>query len=338
MELNITHDVLSLSNVQLTTPLEENNTYYNLALRVQRCIELGTAVDGINILPNVNFSPLITAALYKDPKLVEWLLERGASRNVSTESYRSPFHAVLHIPRIQNDNPDHIEKFVTFYQEQLPYTQEAIIIAQLLGERPLITAAQDNNLLLARRCLAYGLNPNAQDDCGRTALMCAVENNANDIVRALFEYGVDIRITDNNARTAADYAKRNFDRELKKQLTVTPAFTHTGVPLHYLSATPEEISFAAEVHQNFALWEFASQLTDIPLPTAPAKPTRLVVKEKPKRPSRTKTVKRSTHKDNEDDEEFILEDESSQERISPNGFNQPELIKSFKKKRSKKKV
>lgn len=320
-------ELLTLSSVESPTPHEANCSYANLALRVQRSVELGTPLDGTKVLENCFFSPLITGALYKDPKLVEWLLARGASRNVSTESYKSALHAVLNIPRIHEENPDRLEKLILFYQKKLPHTQEAIIIAQLLGEQPLITAAQDNNILLAKRCLAYGLNPNAQDDRGRTALMCAVENNACDIERALFEYGVDIGITDNSARTAADYAKRNFDSELKKQLTIAPPFTHTRVPLHYQSSTPEDIAYAQEVHQHYLLHSAPTLTPTTSLPTTAAIP---------KKSSRKKTVKRTTYKDCEDNEEFYPEEELPQEIQSQTGFIRPEFIKSFKKKKLKK--
>lgn len=331
-------DLIDVEIAQLLRPSTPNCSYADQAMRIERCIELGTPVDGTPILDNVFFAPLIVACLYKDPKLVESLLDKGASRKVFTENYSCPFHAVLHIYKTGEEDQDTFKKVLKFYLEQLPLSQEAIIISQLIGHKPLITAAQDNNEQLARRCLAYGLNPNAQDNRGRTALMCAVENNAVGIVRALLDHGADITITDASARTAIDYAKRTFDSELKKQLTLAPAFTHTRIPLQYLLSTKEELDFAEEVHQKHLMIESAPQ--QMPTATAQRAGTKPKSsgKKKTRKSSRRKTVKQYTYEDGleDDNDEEYKHEEAPQENQSLTGFIRPEFIKSFKKSKSKK--
>ncbi len=300
-----------------------------LSKHIQRTIEKNEIpIDGIAITDSQFFVPLISAAQSLDPALMEWLLERGASRMVSNTFFASPLHALFSIPHSLERQDERLDKIIAFYKTSLPYTQEAIIIEQLSGNNPLFSAAQKDNELLARRCLEYGLNPNAKDEQGRTVLMVAIERFAYKVIRVLQEYGVDITITDKAARTATDYAKRGFDVQLKKQLSTFPTFKRTDAPLHYKPASVEEEKAVQEV------LEFNAQ--KLQNPPVPPKLTPVQTKT---RPQRAKKPKKREEKE-EDDEVFRDIEKAAPfiEEVSITGFNRPNLLPPTKKHKTRKKT
>ncbi len=293
-----------------------------LSKQIQKSIEIdGTPIDGAAITDHQFFVPLISAAQWLDPALVEWLLERGASRMPDNTFFGSPLHALFNIPHSLEDQTERLNRIIAFYQTTLPHSQEAIIIEQLSGNNPLFSAARIDNELLARRCLEYGLNPNAKDKQGRTVLMVAIESFAYRVIRVLQEYGVDTSITDKDARTATEYAKRRFDPQLKKQLITFPTFKRTDAPLHHRPATAEAEKYAQE----------QKQISTIEVANNP----KLIMKT---RPQRAHTSKKREEQE-EDDEEVpmeIEEQESLVEVISITGFNRPNLLPPTKKPKTKK--
>lgn len=304
----------------------------DLATQIQKAIELGTPIDGKTLTGDQTFIPLITAAQFLDPALVEWLLTRGASPTVSNTFFESPLHAVFRFSRNMPNCSERLSAQIAFYQERFPYTQEAIIIAQLQGNIPLLNAAKNNDPLLAQRCLEYGLNPNTQDERGRTALMLAAENKAYAVIRVLLEHGADVTITDKDARTAVDYTKRGINGSLKKQLTIAPAFKHTKTFLQYQRATDKSEEFSLNLSEHREQRD-----TNPPVPPQMVAAHKLQV-PKPERPKRV--PKRIPNIDSEEKPEIYYENKEEdfpEELISITGFNRPDLLFQPKKHKSKKK-
>lgn len=231
----------SINSYQACSPSE-------LSRKIKKSIELGAPIEGQTLQSGMVVCPLLFAAQFLDPLLVEWLLAQGASRTVGSTEFASPLHALFSIRDSMEVSQQRLSQIIVWYQTKLPFTQEAIIIEQLTGHYPLITAAKNNNERLAQRCLEYGLNPNTQDERGRTALMYAVENKAYSVINLLLEYGVDASKTDTESRTAVDYAPQGFDEKLLSLIATLLSYKHAKVPLHHKGASPEEVKIAQELN------------------------------------------------------------------------------------------
>lgn len=71
-----------------------------------------------------------------------------------------------------------------------------------------VKRAEEDDLVAVDLFLTAGMDPNAKDDAGRTALMAASAQGHEEIVLALTCKGADLNARDNNACTALMYASR----------------------------------------------------------------------------------------------------------------------------------
>ncbi len=80
------------------------------------------------------------------------------------------------------------------------------------GETALMEAADGRNVELVRVLIANGANVNAADEDGETALMIAADEGRAEIVRLLIEAGANVNARDEDGETALDKAvdERNY--------------------------------------------------------------------------------------------------------------------------------
>ena len=80
------------------------------------------------------------------------------------------------------------------------------------GKTPLLRAAEEGHEAVVQLLIERdGININAKDDEGRTPLMWAANRGFEAIVRLLIERGVDINATDNKGKTALSLVGADFD-------------------------------------------------------------------------------------------------------------------------------
>ena len=89
-----------------------------------------------------------------------------------------------------------------------------------LGNNALMIASQCGNLEIAKLLIeSKKINVDLQNKKGNTALILASFLGYSEIVKLLIEAGADRNIKDNYGKTALDYAKENYDNQIKKLLT-----------------------------------------------------------------------------------------------------------------------
>ncbi len=86
------------------------------------------------------------------------------------------------------------------------------------NEDEFINCAKDGKTDVVKLFLDAGMNPNAKDSTGTTALISATFNAYTDTVQALLTKGVDVNTKDNFGRTALMYAAYKGQMEIVKAL------------------------------------------------------------------------------------------------------------------------
>ncbi len=109
-------------------------------------------------------------------------------------------------------------------------------------ERKYLTTEYDdiNYLEIIPALLKKGIDINAQDICGYTALATAAKHGLFDFVKCLVEYGADITITNINSDTPVEVAK-DFPEIVKylKMVQKDPLKYQTKVKENFLQQVPE---------------------------------------------------------------------------------------------------
>ena len=75
------------------------------------------------------------------------------------------------------------------------------------GQTALIYAAKNGHKNVAELLLKNGADVNVQEEFGLTPLMCAAYNGKISVAKLLIEKGADIHVKDNDGRTAAEWAR-----------------------------------------------------------------------------------------------------------------------------------
>jgi ankyrin repeat protein len=139
-------------------------------------------------------SPLHAAVETGNLEIAEYLLTHGAKANIRDFEKRTPL--------MMMDEDATLEMFQLLVRFG---AKPALLDKQ--KNTPLHHLADNNDAAdLARQLVAYGVNVNAVNKEGRTALMIAVENDRSDTVKALIESGADVNARDRNGQTAMDLA------------------------------------------------------------------------------------------------------------------------------------
>lgn len=82
----------------------------------------------------------------------------------------------------------------------------------------LIDAVQQDDISTIKTLLAKGVDVNAKDNYGATALMYAFQDGHSEIVKTLLDNGADVNAKDNNGKTALMAASLKGHSEIVKTL------------------------------------------------------------------------------------------------------------------------
>jgi hypothetical protein len=139
-------------------------------------------------------SPLHAAVETGNLEIAEYLLMHGAKANMRDFFKRTP------LMMMGEDASIEMLQLLVRYGAKLTLLdkQKNTILHHL--------AENDNEKELVRQAANFGVNVNAVNKEGKTALMIAVENDSSDVVEALIESGADVNLRDRSGRTALDMA------------------------------------------------------------------------------------------------------------------------------------
>jgi uncharacterized protein len=87
-----------------------------------------------------------------------------------------------------------------------------------VGRTALMGAAYYGNKSIVKELIVEGVDVNLADEQGKTALMLAVGNQRLDIIELLLQAGADITIADKKDKTAASIAEKINNKKLTKLL------------------------------------------------------------------------------------------------------------------------
>ena len=150
--------------------------------------EAGSEIDARD---KYGMTALMWAAKVGAANVVNALIESGADINAKLES-----NTTVRLLDVRNS--------------------EVIDIPFNAGTTVLMMAAlNDANPGVMKLLLDFGLDINARDNGGRTALMLAAEWSTSKTIDMLLSVGADIAVKDNEGKRAADYAREN--RSLKSR-------------------------------------------------------------------------------------------------------------------------
>src|SRR5262249_38216571 len=89
-------------------------------------------------------------------------------------------------------------------------------------EKGFFEAAQARDQQAINAFIDAGINPNAQDSDGRTALISAAARGELDVVNTLLAHGVDINVKDKNGYTALSHAIDAMHDDVEEALLNRP--------------------------------------------------------------------------------------------------------------------
>lgn len=89
-------------------------------------------------------------------------------------------------------------------------------------EKSFFTAAQARDLMAINAFIDGGINPNAQDNDGRTVLINAAARGELDVVNTLLSRGVDVNVKDKNGYTALSHAIDAMHDDVEEALLNRP--------------------------------------------------------------------------------------------------------------------
>lgn len=209
---------LSLLHVAETVEVKSEDTVWQ-----------GTTVGVVSVSYGVSRSELVTAVLDEDLDDVKARIIMRAKVNVRDKSREgmSPLHAAVETGNLEiaayllihgaKTNIRDYEKRTPLMMMDEDATPEMFQLLVRYGAKPTLLDKQKNTPLhhlaensddadLARQFVSYGVNVNAVNKEGKTALMIAVENDRSYLVKALIESGADVNARDREGRTALDLA------------------------------------------------------------------------------------------------------------------------------------
>ena len=180
--------------------------------------EAGSEIDARD---KYGMTALMWAAKVGAPNVVNALIASGADINAKLES-----NTTVQLLDVRNS--------------------EVIDIPFNAGTTALMMAALNNdNPGVIKLLLDSGLDINARDNGGRTALMLAAEWSTSRIINILLSVGADIAVKDNEGKRAANYAREN--RSLKSRYVRTRLKGgETGLQRHIDEKSDERNNPAAQ--------------------------------------------------------------------------------------------
>lgn len=174
--------------------------------RTRALLDLQGSIDARSKSDN-GATPLISAVKHKQPHLVSFLLERGASTTASDDDDNTTVHFLAYLVgtgKITPEDPSReaITLALLGYRPPLDVLNKA-------GKTPLMMAILYENEDLADRYIRHGANVTIPDANGCTALhIVAISGRCVDIIPSLCRVGADINVKSNSGGTPLHWAAR----------------------------------------------------------------------------------------------------------------------------------
>ncbi len=166
--------------------------------------------DGMHSLP-----PIIWASRLGNGQAVKLLIDAGVNHD-------NFFHYSL-VYALQGGNSKIIKMLVNKGASINPELKGKKTLLMLLFAVDLGINENDRLIEMMKVLLAQGLDINAQDDTGWTALMLAVQKNNAEAVRFLLEQGANQNLRNKDKKTALDLAREQNSPEVIALLENPPA-------------------------------------------------------------------------------------------------------------------
>lgn len=150
----------------------------------------------INVKDKVydGISPLHAAVETGNLEIAEYLLAHGAKTNIRDYFKRTPLMMMD-----QDGSIEMLQLLIRYGAKLTLMDKEKNTILHQLAENGVDTE-------VARQAALYGVDVNAVNKEGKTALMMAVENDESDIAKVLIESGADVNARTREGHTALDMA------------------------------------------------------------------------------------------------------------------------------------
>jgi ankyrin repeat protein len=161
----------------------------------------------VNAADSVGWTALMDACLEGRPRIVDFLVKRGADVNLSQVKFGTPLMIASGVWIVRR-RVENIEK------RGLPESRKAQQLAAPLA--------------MVRTLVEAGALVNARRSDGRTALMNAAMMGWTDVVRFLLANGADVRLRDTQDRSAIDYVSPLRSPEIEKFLAAAGAPPRSG--------------------------------------------------------------------------------------------------------------
>jgi hypothetical protein len=190
---------------------------------------MGVTVGVIDVTYSGHRSELVTAVLDEDLDNVKARIIMRAKVNIrdKTRDGMSPLHAAVETGNLEiaeyllahGAKPNIRDSFkrTPLMMMDMDATPEMFQLLVRYGAKPNLLDKEKNTILhhfaqnsvdaeIVRTAVLYGMDINAINKEGRTALMSAVEQDESSVAKALIESGADVNARDREGRTALDLA------------------------------------------------------------------------------------------------------------------------------------
>lgn len=150
---------------------------------IEMLLHVGAAVDQEDVLRQ---TPLMLASRGGHAESVRRLLQAGAKPNAMSVRKTTPLIAAVDAGSAE------CTRLLLAGGAKVPKRK---------GVAPLHTAARSGNIEIVRLLLGAGINPNATNETGQTALLCAAEQGHLDVMGTLLEAGANVNHADQYGQT-----------------------------------------------------------------------------------------------------------------------------------------
>lgn len=186
----------------------------------------------INLLDNINMSPLNTAINENKTEIANLLIERGANVN-----YKNIFGITSQHLAARNKNSSVLKNLLSKKEIEIDPMDGT-------GASPLIYASIKGDIECMKILLDNGANINVIDINGRSPIFYALDSGKIDALKLLIDNGADLNQKDKNEITLLDFAMKNQDFEVIKLLL------ENGVDINYKNKMGESLLITAISDEN----------------------------------------------------------------------------------------
>ncbi|MEZ9171736.1 ankyrin repeat domain-containing protein [Vibrio cyclitrophicus] len=172
-----------------------DNEYFDLA---ELMVEKGAEV---NIRNEKGWTPLIWASMKGRVQAVDFLLKHGALVDICNNDGWNAVTGAYFKQRLEI-----VEKL----------RAEGAVFGAKFSEAAMLSAFKNGQIALAKELLKAGVNPDVEDENGRSLLILAIEKGNRDFTKSVILAGANVNVMDSSTETALSLLAKNADDELIK--------------------------------------------------------------------------------------------------------------------------